>query len=167
WDRPFQAQMTANLNVKKDDPLFDVTPLNFSDYNVYTRFFFQSGKRYTPQLYSGIGADGRPEYRTDYTNLSQGVGEYWFYVNLNIEKYYDLGFAKMTLSLEIQNLFDNKNAQIVNPITGHAYEYGANTPLSYNDPKYPDLQGTISPFPYNPARYLAPRNAKVGVSFRF
>lgn len=167
WDRPLQAQITANLNVKKDEPLFDVSPLNVTDFNVYTRFFFQSGKRYTPQLYSGIGADGRPEYRTDYTRLSQEIGEYWFYANLNIEKYFDLGFSKLTISLEIQNLFDNKNSQIVNPITGRAYEYGDNTPLSYNDPKYPDLQGTISPFPYNPARYLAPRNAKLGVSFRF
>ncbi|MDP1677894.1 MAG: TonB-dependent receptor [Bacteroidota bacterium] len=167
WDRPLQAQITANLNVKKNEPLFEDAPLNFSDYNVYTRFFFQSGKRFTPQLYSGIGSDGRPEYRTDYTNLSQGVGEFWFYANLNMEKYFDLGFAKMTLSLEIQNLFDNKNSQIVNPITGKAYEYGDKTPLTYNDPLYPDLQGTVSPFPYNPARYLAPRNAKLGISFRF
>lgn len=167
WDRPLQAQITAIVNVKKDEPLFDFFPLDFGDYNVYTRFFFQSGKRYTRQLYSGIGSDGRPEYRTDFNNLLQEVGEYWFYTNLNIEKYFDLGFSKLSISLEIQNLFDNKNTQIVNPVTGRAYEYGDDTPLSYNDPRFPDLQGTISPFPYNPARYLTPRTAKVGIALRF
>jgi hypothetical protein len=29
------------------------------------------------------------------------------------------------------------------------------------------LQGTVSPYPYNPARYLAPRTAKLGISFKF
>ncbi|MEW5799564.1 MAG: TonB-dependent receptor [Bacteroidota bacterium] len=167
WDRPVQAQVTSILNVKKNEPLMDFAPGILDDYNLYVRGFFQSGKRYTGQTFTGYDAEGRPQYLTDFNNLYQKVGEYWFYINLNFEKYFDIGFAKLTVSLEIQNLFDNKNSQIINPVTGRAYEYGDDTPTSYNDPRFPDLQGTISPYPYNPARYLAPRTARAGIALRF
>ena len=167
WDRPLQASLVANLNVKKNEPLFDLAPGILDDYSVFIRAFYQSGKRYTEQLANGLGTDGRPQYISDYVNPYQKVGEYWFYVNMNIEKYFDLSFAKLTVSVEIQNLFDNKNSQLINPVTGKAYEYGDPTPSSYNDPLYPELQGTISPYPYDPSRYMAPRNAKVGISLRF
>jgi outer membrane receptor protein involved in Fe transport len=167
WDRPLQASLSLNLNTKKGEPLFDFAPGILDDYNLYVRAFYQSGKRYTAQLYSGVGTDGRPEYRTDYDHLYEMVGKDWFYINLNLEKYFDLGFAKFTVSMEVQNVLNNKNSQIINPVTGRAYEYGDDTPLSYNDPRFPQLQGTVSPYPYNPARYLAPRTAKLGVSFRF
>ncbi len=167
WDRPVQGSLSLNLRVKKGEPLFDFAPGVLEDYNVYARAFYQSGKRYTAQLFSGVTSDGRPEYRTDYDRLYEAVGDDWFYINMNIEKYFDLGFAKLTVSMEIQNVLNAKNSQIVNPVTGRAYEYGDDTPLSYNDPRFPQLQGTVSPFPYNPARYLAPRTAKLGVSFRF
>ncbi|MFZ4619357.1 MAG: TonB-dependent receptor [Bacteroidota bacterium] len=168
WDRPFQLSLTTNLNVKKDEPLFDFAPGILEDYNVFVRAFYQSGKRYTEQVFTQYSAvDNRPEYRSLSENPLQKIGDYWFYVNMNIEKYFNLGFAKLTVSLEIQNIFDNKNTQSINSVTGHAYEYGDKTPTSYNDPVYPDLQGTISPFPYNPSRYLAPRTARLGIALRF
>lgn len=167
WDRPVQLSLTTILNVPKDEPLYDFAPGVLDDYNVFLRMFFQSGKRYTEQIYNGTDLEGRPQYISNSNNPYQLLGAYWFYVNMNIEKFFDLGFAKMTISLEIQNLLDNQNSQIVNPVTGKAYAYGDATPSSYNDPLYPDLQGRISPFPYNPARYLAPRNARLGISFRF
>jgi outer membrane receptor protein involved in Fe transport len=168
WDRPVQVSLTSNLNVKNNEPLFGYAPGLLDDYNIFVRAFFESGKRYTQQVFIDTNATtGRPEYRSFSENPLQLIGDYWFYVNLNIEKYFDLGFSKLTVSLEIQNLFDNKNSQILNPVTGKAYEYGDSTPTSYNDPKYPDLQGTILPFPYNPARYLSPRTARLGMSFRF
>ncbi|HLP15691.1 MAG TPA: TonB-dependent receptor [Bacteroidota bacterium] len=167
WDRPVQASLSVNMNVKKGEPLFDFAPGILDDYNLYVRAFFESGKRYTGQIQSGILADGRPEYTSDYDHLYEMVGKNWFYINLNFEKYFDLGFAKFTLSMEVQNVLNNKNSQIINPVTGKAYEYGDPTPTSYNDPLYPDLQGTVSPFPYNQARYLAPRTAKLGIAFKF
>ncbi|NOX65087.1 MAG: hypothetical protein GXO85_04630, partial [Chlorobi bacterium] len=54
-----------------------------------------------------------------------------------------------------------------NPTTGKAYEYGDPTPSTWNDPLYPDLQAPISPYPFNPARYLTRRNVRLGLSFRF
>jgi len=75
--------------------------------------------------------------------------------------------TEFTIFLEVLNLLDNKNAAIIDPVTGRAYEYGDPTPLSWNDPLYPDLQAPISPYPYNPARYLPQRSVKLGVSFKF
>ena len=167
WDRPWQANVTSILSVKKNEPLYEFAPGILDDYTVYARAFFQSGKRYTEQIYTGVDADGRPQYRSKIEDPLQELAEYWFYINMNIEKYFDLGFARLTISLEIQNLLDNKNSQIINSVTGKAYEYGDNTPASFNDPRFPDLQGTISPYPYNPARYLAPRTARLGVALRF
>jgi hypothetical protein len=109
----------------------------------------------------------RPEYRSYSENPLQLVGDNWFYIDFNIEKYFDLGFARLTVNLEVKNILDNRNTQSINPITGRAYEYGDATPTSYNDPLYPDLQGTISPYPFNPSRYLAPRSARMGVALRF
>jgi hypothetical protein len=110
---------------------------------------------------------GRPEYLTDLDRLLEGVGAYWLFVDLNLEKYVDLGFGKLIISIEVQNLLDRKNAQIINPVTGRAYEYGDPTPLSYNDPLYPQLSGDTSPFPYSPARYLSPRTVRGSLAFRF
>ena len=167
WDRPWQANVTSILSVKKDEPLYDFAPGILDDYSIYTRAFFQSGKRYTQQLYTGIDAEGRPQYRSKIEDPLQELAEYWFYINMNIEKYFALGFGRLTVSLEIQNLLDNKNSTIINSVTGKAYEYGDNTPVSFNDPRFPDLQRPISPYPYNPARYLAPRTARLGVALRF
>jgi len=168
WDRPAQVSVTSNLNVKKGEPLFGFAPGVLDDYNIFLRAFYQSGKRYTEQIFLGNdAATGRPVFISNVANPLQRLGEYWFYVNMNIEKYFELDFVKLTINFEIQNLFDNKNAQIINPVTGRAYEYGVDVTTSENDPRYPDLSGTISPYPYNPARYLTPRTARLGVSLRF
>ncbi len=173
WDRPLQLSLNLNFTVKKDAPLFGFAPGILDDYNVYTRFFFQSGKRYTEQIFvQNDPQTGRPQYTSNFADPLSKIGENWFYVDLNFEKYFDISVGKLVFSLEISNLFDNKNSQIINPVTGSAYEYETNgaptpTPNSWNDPHYPTLQGTIDPFPYNGARYLAPRNIRMGLTFRF
>jgi len=86
---------------------------------------------------------------------------------VDISKYFILYNVDFSINLSITNLFNNKNSTIVNPITGSAYEYGDPTPNGWNDPLYPDLQYPISPYPYNPARYLTPRQVKFGVTVKF
>lgn len=167
WDRPLQLSLTTTLTVRKNEPLFDFGSGILEDYDAYLRFFFESGKRYTGQLVTGVDAQGRILYVSDDNHPLQDVGQNWFYANLNIEKFFDLGFAKLTISVEIQNLFDNLNSQTVNPVTGRAYQYGDNTPNSYNDPRFPKLEGFISAFPYDPSRYLTPRTFLFGAAFRF
>jgi len=89
---------------------------------------------------------------------------------MNFEKYLDLGIANLVVSIEVKNLLNNKNSQIINPVTGRAYEYGDPTQYpspSVNDPLYPDLTYPVDPYPYNPARYLAPRTILFGIAVRF
>jgi outer membrane receptor protein involved in Fe transport len=176
WDRPVQISANLNITIPKGEPLFGLWEGLLDDYNFFVRLFYESGKRYTPVLTDPLGrplitgfdaVTGRPQYLSDFNRLNEEVGEYWFYVDLNIEKAFDLGFGKLIATIEVQNLFDRKNSQIINPLTGRAYEYGDPTPTSYNDPVYPQLSGDISPFPYNPARYLNPRTVRLGLAYRF
>jgi hypothetical protein len=98
------------------------------------------------------------------------ISDPWFYIDFNFEKYFDLGFGEIVFSLEVQNLLDRQNSQIINPVTGRAYQYGDPTQYpspAVNDPVYPDLTYPVSPYPYNPARYLTPRTFKAGLAFTF
>lgn len=167
WDRPMQFSAKATFNVLKDKPLFGFAPGILDDYTVYVRAFYQSGKRYTPANLDGTLPNGRPNYVSDRTNLLGGIGDRWFWIDLNIEKYVRFANLEFVLSLQVKNLLDGKNSAIINPVTGRAYEYGDPTPSGWNDPLYPQVQSPVSAFPYNPARYLAGRNVQVGLAMRF
>jgi len=168
WDRPLQLSLSLNFTVPKGEPLFGVGEGILDDLNLFVHASYQSGKRYTPQIFTGLNAmTGRPEYVSDLNRVLEGIGAPWFFVDLNLEKTFDLGIGKLTLSVEVQNLLNRKNSQIINPVTGEAYSYGDPTPLSYNDPLYPQLTGDIDPYPYNPARYLNPRTVRGGLTVRF
>lgn len=174
WDRPLQASMNLNFRVHKNAPLFGFAPGILDDYNIYIKLFYQSGRRYTPQYQIGFeSGTGRPLYKADLANQYSKVGKNIITVDLNIEKYFKLKFSELTAAIEIQNLLNRRNSQIINPVTGEAYEYSSRngqptpTPNSWNDPQYPDLQAPVDPFPYNPARFHPPRNIKFGLSVRF
>lgn len=145
-----------------------------NNWNMNIRAFAQAGKRFTPQFATGTTLiDGRPEYDDDLDQNGEPDDPYgqlaatWFWVNLNFEKYFSLLGMEYTFSVEVINLLNRKNSQIINPVTGRAYEFGDPTPTGYNDPLYPDTQAPISPFPFNPARYLTQRNARIGLALRF
>lgn len=176
WDRPLQLSASLNFAVQKDEPLFGFGVGVLDDYNLYVRLFYQSGKRYTPQVMQINPITGqqerdpitnRPIYYRDINRLNEEIGDHWFYIDLNFEKSFDLGFGKLIAAIEVQNLFNRKNSQIINPVTGRAYEYGDPTPSDYNDPLYPQLTGSISPYPYDPARYKEPRTMRLSLALRF
>lgn len=168
WDRPFNASLTTSFYVERDNALFGFGNGILDDYNLYIRCQFQSGKRYTASIFTGSYlTNGRPEYETNTKERYSKIGENWFWIDMNFEKYFMLGKLKFSLFVEVNNLLDTKNSAIINPVTGRAYEYGDPTPLGWNDPKYPDLQYPINAYPYNPARYLTRRNIKFGISLKF
>ncbi len=165
WDRPIQASVSASLYIPKGDDPFGTGI--FEDLNFYVRGFFQSGKRYTPQLLVGVDpVTGRPIYDSDRDNLYGEIGEYWFSVDLNVEKHILFAGLDLGILIEVTNVLNALNPTIINPVTGRAYEYGDPTPGGYNDPLYPDLQAPLNPYPYNPARYQAPRNIRAGISVK-
>ncbi|HPI37891.1 MAG TPA: TonB-dependent receptor [Ignavibacteriaceae bacterium] len=168
WDRPLFTSITANFYVEKDNALFGFGNGILDDYSVYIRIQYQSGKRYTPTIFTGnYLSNGRPEYESVRSDRNSKIGDDWFWVDLNFEKNIVINGLRFAVFMEINNLFDFKNSAIINPVTGKAYEYGDPTPLGWNDPLYPDLQAPIDPYPYNPARYLTRRNIKFGISLRF
>ncbi len=171
WDRPFQGNASVNFFVP-DKKVLKIFGLKIPDnWNINARLTTQSGKRYTSSYFTGnyikSGDDLRPEYRTDIDNPYNKVAQYWMWFDLNFEKYFKIAGLNLTFSIEVLNLFNQKNSNIINPVTGRAYEYGDPTPNSWNDPMYPDVQAPLDPYPYNPARYLNPRNVKLGVKLRF
>jgi len=174
WDRPWQAGAVVNFFIDKGQ-----APTVFGwtipdNWNFNARAFAQAGKRYTPQFATGLFLpSGRPQYTSDLDQNGESdnplgkLSQSWFWINLNFEKYFQIVGLKYSFSVEVENLLDRKNPQIVNPVTGSAYEYGDPTPTSFNDPLFPDVQAPVQPFPFNPARYLTQRNIKLGLSVRF
>ncbi len=166
WDRPITTSLSLNFYAPQGSFGFGETIID--DWNIYLRGFFQSGKRYTPAEFTGsIDEQGREEYEYVIGERYTEIGDDWFYIDLNFEKYFELSSLRLSFFIEVNNLLDNENSTIINPVTGNAYEYGDDVPSSWNDPRYPDLQAPITPYPLNPARYLTKRNIKFGVSIIF
>lgn len=166
WDRPITASVSTNFYFGPGSFGFGEGILD--DWNLYLRAFFQSGRRYTPAEFTGfIDEQGRNEYERVRDERNGEIAADWFYIDLNFEKYFRLGNNTFSFFIEINNLTDKNNSTIINPVTGRAYETGDDVPSSWNDPRFPDVQSPIAPFPYNPARYLTRRNMRFGVSFTF
>ncbi|MGB0849751.1 MAG: TonB-dependent receptor domain-containing protein [Bacteroidia bacterium] len=163
WDRPWNINLgvvfspDSNLRFYKD--WLKGTQIYFSG-------SYQSGLRYTPQILESYNALGRPEYVSD---LSSYLGERatpWINGDIKITKTFANEKRKgITLSVEARNVFNNKNAQIINTVTGRAWEPGDDVPNNWRDDRYlgPEESGTP---PNNPARYQAPRQILFGISFR-
>ena len=166
WDRPVTVNLSLNFFAQKGS--FGFGEEIIDNWSLYLRGFYQSGKRYTPAVYTGsIDEQGRKEYEYVQGERYTEIADDWFYVDLNFEKYFDLSGLSFSVFLEVNNILDNQNSTIINPVTGRAYEYGDDVPSSWNDPRYPDVQAPITPYPLNPARYLTKRNLKFGVTFNF
>ena len=131
------------------------------NWNFYLRFFWQSGKRYT--TYTRIEKEGQdPEYIKNDQDPYSETAISWRWVDLSLKKHFEFSGLRYSLFLEATNLTNYSNSKIINPLTGKAYEYGDEILPSWNDPLSPDLNPTY-PTPFDPARYLQPRNIKVGI----
>jgi outer membrane receptor protein involved in Fe transport len=154
WDRPWK--FNAGITYANDS----------SKWRGTLSARYTSGYRYTPQNLIGYNDLGRPQYEVDNTRFLEGRGLYWFNVDAKVS--YQLvqlkGGRGVALSAEVTNLTNRRNSQIVNPITGRAYEYGDNVPLTWRDPR-PEFNGPQESGvdPRNPARYSAPIQCFIGM----
>ena len=96
-------------------------------------------------------------YNVSFVYESATTYERYFYFSKKVKAFF---------SIEIKNLFNNNNAQLVNPVTGRAYSDGDGLPFEQRDPKYTDPNTSGLP-PSNPARYLQPRQILYGIGFNF
>lgn len=166
FDRPW------NINVGiifEPDSTLPIAGIDLTGLNVFLSYQFTSGFRYTPHTLAGTNELGRPLYEVDLSRFLEETGQNWHDVNLKVGYLIPIGKRKgqgISLSIEVRNLLNAKNPQIINPVTGRAYEFGDNVPSTWRDPRYnsPQERGTD---PRNPARYLAPRQILYGLAFRF
>jgi outer membrane receptor protein involved in Fe transport len=167
WDRPWQVNSNLTLYIPEGKALRIWKVRIPEKWRLNLHFFAEAGKRYTPYYSIGTLANGRPEYQVDIDKPYSQVAENWKWVNVNFQKDFDLKKIKCTFFVEVMNLFNWKSSNLINPITGRAYKFGDPTPNSWNDPLYPDRQGPVEPFPFNPARYRTPRNTRFGFAITF
>jgi len=95
------------------------------------RLFYQSGRRYTPVVFTGsVNTDGRKEYEYLTDERNTAIGDDCFILML-ILKIFRVDRFKFSVFIEVNNLLDTKNSTIINPVTGRAYEYGDDVPSSW------------------------------------
>jgi outer membrane receptor protein involved in Fe transport len=166
WDRPWDINFGMLF---KPDTTFSIAGKSFNGFRTFLNYSYTSGFRYTPYSYVGENELGRPLYEIQNDQYLEGIAEPW--INLDLKFSQDLFFNKkkgqgLTFTFEIRNVMNRQNSQIINPITGRAYEEGDDVTEQYRDPRYigPEENGEV---PDNPARYLAPRQLLYGIVFRF
>jgi outer membrane receptor protein involved in Fe transport len=166
FDRPWNINLGIIFAPDSTLPIFGADLTGFSAFLSYR---FTSGFRYTPQRLTQTNELGRPIYEEIVDQYLQGKASPWN--NLDLKLSYNLPFGLkqgkgISISMEIRNITNAKNAQIINAVTGRAYEYGDDVPITWRDPRYngPQEEGVD---PRNPARYLAPRQILYGLEFRF
>ncbi|MEQ9312595.1 MAG: TonB-dependent receptor [Cytophagales bacterium] len=164
WDRPFEFKAGILF---KPDTTFRIGKVNFKNFKVYLSANWKSGLRYTPYVQTGVAPNGRPQYERVVDAPFEEVGENWFWLDLRISRDFPISArSSVSLSFEVKNLLNNLNSQIINPVTGRAYEFGDPLPISDRDPLYPDPENNSQP-PFNPARWRQPRQILAGLSFNF
>lgn len=168
FDRPWNVNLGIVFNPDSTLPFFN---LNLTGFRAFLSYQFTSGFRYTPQELTGANDLGRPQYQEQADQFLQETADDWHRFDLKLSYNLPLGLKDgkgISFSMEVRNLFNNLNSQIINPITGRAYEYGDDVPNTWRDPRPqfngPQESGTD---PRNPARYLAPRQVLFGLAFKF
>lgn len=167
WDRPWTINAGLSYAPDERQSWWGFNPKGLRS---FLSFNYTSGFRYTPQEKSGENDLGRPIYDPQLDRYLEETATPW--INFDWKLSYDWIFLKnnrgLTFSLEVRNLLDNKNAQIINPVTGRAYEYGDDVPNGWRDPR-PQYNGPQERGvdPRDPSRYLAPRQILYGIAFRF
>jgi outer membrane receptor protein involved in Fe transport len=171
WDRPYDIKSTLVFKHDEERGLFGVGALNQIKLLLTTQF--TSGLRYTPQQ---LRLDqngqvvrllsGRELYDPILNRPFDEIGSSIFRIDLSLEKTFRFAGVDSRLTLQVRNLLNNKNAAIINPVTGRGYEFGDPLPATTRDPRFPDIQDSGTP-PFNPARYEEPRQILFGFGFEF
>ena len=188
WDRPFDLKTTLTFQHDKDRPLWGIKGLNRISALVSSTV--RSGQRYTPVEFQGNEVNpfsGEQDWRPIYSTVSDPADRYskigatWWWFDLSMRKNVTVVGTDLRLSLEITNLFNQKNSIIINPVTGQAYpdvdpattdfislrgNADYDVPTGTRDPRYEDPNTSGLP-PFNPARFLPQRHVVFGLSFRF
>ena len=189
WDRPFDIKGNITFTHDRPQGLFGWSALN--DFQIFLSGVWRSGTRYTPMEFIGLQRNpvtGREDWRPNYervvdpTKRYSELGPAWFYMDLNIQKWFEVQGVRISTFAEITNVLDNRSSVIVNPVTGEGYkkyprdpaalmalrsDRSYDVPGNVRDPRYLDPTDNNLPAYDNPANYIEQRHLMIGVSIRF
>ncbi len=189
WDRPFDIKGNVTFTYDRDQPLFDVGPLN--QFQMFLSAVWRSGTRYTPMELVGFERNpvtGEQNWRPIYERVDDPaqrfsrVGPAWFYMDFNLQKWFEINGTRVSAFLEITNLLNNRSSVIVNPVTGEGYkdypvtqaelvalrnDRSFDVPSNVRDPRYIDPTDNNLPAYDNPANFIEQRHIMLGFSVRF
>jgi outer membrane receptor protein involved in Fe transport len=164
WDRPWDLKGSLIYVPDTTAKLFNIPLKKFRFFLFMT---WKSGLRYSPFQAAGVNDLGRTRYELVPNSQFTEIGSSWFWTDLSITRdFYFSKKVKAYFSIELKNIFNNQNAQLVNPVTGRAYRNGDPLPFEQRDPNFVDPTTSGLP-PGNPARFLQPRQILYGVGFSF
>ena len=165
WDRPYDLKFS--LIYILDSNVIGPRYKAFRDIHFFLNSHFQSGIRYTPYQAAGTDHFGRVMYEQIQSQPYANIGTPWFWTDLKITKDIRIGKSNfLSISIEARNIFNNKNAEIIDPVTGRAYQNGDPVPYSQIDPRYLNPNSSGLP-PTDPSRYLPPTQILYGIAFKF
>jgi len=165
WDVPFQAKLAV---IFTPDSIWKISNVSLKGFRVFFSSTFKSNQlRYTPATSNGTFLDGREQYIIDNQRRNERLSAPIFYSDLMISRDFMIAKkAKFSITVECKNIFNNENSQIINPTTGTAYYFGDPIVKDDRDPAYPNPnQDGIQP--YNPARFMQPRQLLFGISLSY
>ncbi|MBI1185125.1 TonB-dependent receptor plug domain-containing protein [bacterium] len=172
WDCPVDLKWNALFRCDNQDGLFNKYK-NINHFKLYIEGVYRSGRRYTPYTFIGNEKNsGRPIYEivSDPNMQNSLVGKHWFWMDVTFQKWWTIkNRYNITWKLEVTNILNNKNAAIINPITGQGYQTGDDVPSTSQDPRFIDPRDyrSYNLPPNNPARWLPQRHFLTGIQFHF
>lgn len=191
WDRPYDVKGSIIFTWdRQGNPLFGFDPLN--QFKFFLSGTLRSGSRYTPSTFRGFERnpvtgteDWRPIYERDQdpNRRFSKIGESWMMFDFNMQKWFNVGGTRITASIEITNLLNNRNSAIINPVTGKGYradyptdqaslialrdDRSYDVPSNVRDPRYQDPRDNNLPAYLNPANFLQQRHILFGLGINF
>jgi len=166
WDRPWNINSSWFFKADTSMRLFGIPLRGLGGFIQYRG---SAGYRYTPQTLVGTNDLGRPQYAIQVDQYLQGQGTAWHTWDARIT--YDLVTKKkgrgVQFAFDVLNVLNRLNGQLINPVTGRAYEYGDDVPNTWRDPR-PEFNGPQERGldPRDPSRFSPPRQILFGLQFK-
>ena len=155
WDKPFRLTLDLNFHVDEKQGFILFGRKMPESWGASAHWEMESGKRYTPLL------DIEQEIY-DSANPYSKMASSWHQLDFKVYKYLKLMGLRLSIIVEIENVFDQQIARIINPFTGREYRPGDILTKAYTR-DYNPLPNPI----YNPSKYQWPRTVRFGLSVRF
>ena len=152
WDVPFRLSTDFNFYIPRNENIRILNIPMPNGFGINIHWQISSGRRYTPMV------DLELEKYDE--NAYSELAEPWQRWDLKITKGFTTKNINFNIFCQIENLFNAKISQIINPVTGRAWEPGDPIPMSWRD----DLTDLPQD---NPSRYREPRNIMIGVKVKF